>query len=238
MEPERAQRVKGISMEGENVLLLQNMQKHQTRRLVKPQPTPTTRPFKTPTTVGTETRWQFPPSWYGGPGDVLYVREACRGVTIDAATAQRFPELAGKPGVLYIADGQFVPVPTEKAAIERWTDLHTYGKKRGHSGQRGRVVPPKYAPRWTSRITLRLTEVRAERLHDISEQDACDEGCGTLGRDIGRRSPYDSAVRRYAALWERIHGPGSWQENPWVWVLTFDVHLVNVDAWLAAHRSA
>ena len=83
--------------------------------------------------------------------------------------------------------------------------------------------PSIHMPRWASRITLEVTEVRVERLQSISEEDAIAEGC-TLecmrptGDDSG------SAIHGpggYLALWESINGPDSWDANPWVWVVKF-----------------
>lgn len=100
----------------------------------------------------------------------------------------------------------------------------------------GRWRPSIFMPRWASRITLEITEVRVQRLQDISEEDAIAEGIrSTLFRpddgfplctgyspepDDGKSILYPSAREAYASLWERINGPGSWS-NLWVWALTF-----------------
>lgn len=81
-------------------------------------------------------------------------------------------------------------------------------------------------PRWASRITLEVTGVRVERLHDISEADALAEGIVQL-RDGGFGLPagehYHAADPRisYWSLWEHINGTGSVEANPWVWVVEF-----------------
>lgn len=75
--------------------------------------------------------------------------------------------------------------------------------------------PSIFMPKDYSRITLEVTEVRVERLQDISPQDAIKEGIGMTMRNE------PPAVQRYAELWESINGPGSWAENPWVWVVEF-----------------
>lgn len=103
--------------------------------------------------------------------------------------------------------------------------------------------PSIFMPRWASRITLEVTQVRAERLQDISEEDAIAEG---VEREP---DPFDSEVywknytfdkhtprpangvgviygfkdprKSYATLWNSIHGPGAWDVNPWVFVISF-----------------
>ena len=72
--------------------------------------------------------------------------------------------------------------------------------------------PSIHMPRWASRITLEITGVRVERLQDISEADAISEGTPF---------PCGGWVGGYQKLWESIHGPGSWDLNPWVWVVEF-----------------
>jgi hypothetical protein len=81
-------------------------------------------------------------------------------------------------------------------------------------------------PRWASRITLAVTNVRVERVQDISELDALAEG--VEGRSVesvldGVSGEYivGSARDEYAELWRSINGAESWDENPWVWVVEF-----------------
>lgn len=97
--------------------------------------------------------------------------------------------------------------------------------------------PSIYMPRWASRITIQLTEVRVERLQDISEEDAKAEGCAPSwldedDNDTVHASALPTYRRGYARLWREINGPGSWDANPWVWVLTGKPHLVNVDEFI------
>lgn len=85
-------------------------------------------------------------------------------------------------------------------------------------------------PRWASRITLEIIDVRAERLNNISEQDAVAEG---VEEDNGAWRDYsenplvahgkDAAIASFISLWESIYGPGSWDVNPLVWVIGFKV---------------
>lgn len=83
--------------------------------------------------------------------------------------------------------------------------------------------PSIHMPRWASRILLEITAVRVERLQDISEADAQAEGApfelGELERLIlGAKAKYRSGFCR---LWQSINDPGSWDANPWVWVVEF-----------------
>lgn len=75
--------------------------------------------------------------------------------------------------------------------------------------------PSIHMPRWASRITLEITNVRVERLQDISEDDAIAEGCS--GKIDGLEYP----SQQYKQLWNKINGDGSWAANPWVWVIDF-----------------
>lgn len=77
--------------------------------------------------------------------------------------------------------------------------------------------PSIHMPRVASRILLEIVSVSIERLQDISEADAIAEG---VGGDVTVTPCF--AVERYRALWESINGPGSWDANPWVWVVEFN----------------
>ena len=64
-------------------------------------------------------------------------------------------------------------------------------------------------PRWASRILLRVVSVKLERVQDITEEDARKEG--VLNKD------------EFQKLWEKIHKPGAWARNDWVWAVEFEV---------------
>jgi hypothetical protein len=98
-----------------------------------------------------------------------------------------------------------------------------------------------HMPRWASRLTLRITDVRVQRLQEISQDDALAEGIDTEGDaylEVERAisagvCPHHVEVATYAWLWDSINGAGSWASNPWVWALTFDTIKANVDHVLA-----
>lgn len=96
--------------------------------------------------------------------------------------------------------------------------------------------PSIHMPRWASRITLEITDVRVQRLQEISDDDAVAEGVEETGRELriagrlrmewrsyGRGTTCTSAQASFSTLWDSIYAPRglSWLANPWVWVLTF-----------------
>jgi hypothetical protein len=96
-------------------------------------------------------------------------------------------------------------------------------------------------PRWASRITLLVTDVRVERLQDISGADAIAEGlmenpaalrsAVEMGCHWGFEGDdrYGSPISAYATLWDHINGFGAWDANPWIAAYTFTVHNHNID---------
>lgn len=176
------------------------------------------------------------------PGDRLWVRESCLG-----------EELAdGQDGVRFAADDAFVPIQSTRTAADAWLALNHY-RSGGKRARRGKPVPSIHMPRWASRLTLPVTEVRVERLQDISEADAIAEGMPDLGSlceqlDLGKLNTTGETAaqtasrlrwpqRWFAGLWNSINGPDAWAANPWVAAVTFEVHSANIDA-LDAGRAA
>ena len=80
--------------------------------------------------------------------------------------------------------------------------------------------PSIHMPKEAARIWLKVVNVRVERLHEITEQDAIAEGVETLGLYPG----YSVSSRgKFEGLWNHINGTESWDANPWVWVVEFEV---------------
>lgn len=107
---------------------------------------------------------------------------------------------------------------------EAWMDLRgvdgavgpcMYRATFGNAPDGGKWRPSIHMPRWASRITLEVTGMRVERLQDISEADARAEGVSRA------QCPDWHATTDFRAIWESINGPGSWDANPWVWVVEF-----------------
>jgi hypothetical protein len=196
--------------------------KTQTRRVLKPQPEGIARAER----VGLQEWTIYPaadrcsidfkaPSY--APGDRLWVRETWSAImnggwTIANARSRMFDEK-----IVYRADGNGF-----EDGDGWWPSIHM--------------------PREFSRLTLTVTDVRVQRLQDISEEDAWAEGCkpGELN-DWGEPFPaeefdphgaigWDNARDWFADLWETLHGPDAWDANPWVVALTFTVRHGNIDA--------
>lgn len=94
--------------------------------------------------------------------------------------------------------------------------------------------PSIHMPRWASRLTLIVTDVRVQRLQDISEADAMAEGVDAVTMNDVPRQAAMSRRSDFASLWNSIHGPKAWGANPWVCALTFTVHKRNIDRLEAA----
>jgi hypothetical protein len=95
-----------------------------------------------------------------------------------------------------------------------------------------------FMPRWASRITLTVTEVRAQRVQDISEEDAMAEGVesgqtsrGRMWKAYGEEPNcwVDTPRMSFIRLWNSIHGPDAWDRNDWVAAYTFTVQRGNID---------
>jgi hypothetical protein len=112
---------------------------------------------------------------------------------------QAYPKTNFSHGVVYRADKE------RALGMDEYSDRH-------------RWKPSIFMPRWASRILLGITAVRVERLQDISDEDALAEGCYPTKTGI-----YPGAPRAaYRELWDSINGAGSWDANPWVWVVEFN----------------
>jgi len=87
----------------------------------------------------------------------------------------------------------------------------------------GRWLPSIHMRRIDSRILLEITEVRVERLQDISEADCVAEGMKPAQPDDDDTRHMYSPKWAYEVLWDQINGNGAWAANPWVWAVSFRV---------------
>ncbi|WP_213322402.1 ASCH domain-containing protein [Klebsiella aerogenes] len=213
---------RGMIFNGEMVRAILDGRKTQTRRIVKPQPELTkgsgfswNGALYGAGSDDRETNRNFAhvKCPHGKPGDRIWVRETFQGPLFDYEQMESYLEDSSKfekpEFCLYAADGK--PAPEYYDA----DDNLRHGWR-----------PSIHMPRWASRILLEITDVRVERLNDISQEDAQAEGMALTGwrptysdPDSGGEvwTPYDN----FARLWESIYGEGSWKANPWVWAITF-----------------
>lgn len=217
--PTPVERERPILFSGPMVRAILAGAKSQTRRLLKPQP-------RNPEVFGVSPIWGYGvprphvdrqqrfgihaafdeggkrvdrwlPCPYGAPGDRLWVRETW--------TAERIQR--GKVCVAYRAscdNDEFDFVRTdgtiERAKVVRWK-------------------PSIFMPREVSRITLKVTGVRVERLQDITESDAQAEGAAFARCDCGVE--HVSLRQVFEHRWNELHGAGAFALNPFVWVVSF-----------------
>ena len=88
--------------------------------------------------------------------------------------------------------------------------------------------PSIHMPRWASRLTLRVTDIRAERVQDISDADVLAEGIFPY---MHKRGDARTLHGDFARLWDSINAERGygWDVNPWVWAISFEVIRRNVD---------
>jgi hypothetical protein len=179
-------------------------------------------PFLHPEDAARGARWEDDELWYRvrppfEVGDQLWVKETWRTWReYDGFKPTKLPALSP---VFYEAD-------------------------RDNCDRHGKARVSIHMPRWASRLTLTVTDVRVERLQDISEADCLAEGAKIAGHaNLGRGNslngvmvetdqPHVLATPRawYRELWDSINGPGAWDANPWVAAVSFDVREGNIDA--------
>jgi hypothetical protein len=190
-----------ILFSGPMVRAILEDRKTQTRRIVKPQPTPSIfdssfsewRPLKGVLYTDANMAWQplhlgFE-DWaergfckYGERGDQLWVKETS---SMDSSDGT----------MIFRANGSDI-----SASLE------------------GKWTPSIFCTRAASRINLGIKRIRAERLNEISEADAMAEGVTLCEAEYAAGI---TAKGAYRTLWESINGAGSWAKNPWVWVIEF-----------------
>jgi hypothetical protein len=199
-----------ILFNGAMVRALLDGSKTQMRRIVKPAPQMVTDKRTEP--------WDGDPSIllrlmqqtgkhcpFGQVGDQLWVRETFQPVfSAGREHGENTPDWG-------TGEGYDVKYPATDEIIE-WID--------GDDNITSRCKPSIHMPRWASRIQLEITGVRVERLNDITDSDAFSEGINQADA-FSMGCTIDAARSVFSVLWESVYGPGSWDTNPWVWVLDF-----------------
>jgi hypothetical protein len=157
---------------------------------------------------------------YGNVGDRLWVRET-------------FAEQNDTHGT-GLPHAYFYKANSEMRFADTLQKMNDFGV----AYDRIKWKPSLFMPREASRILLEITDIRVERLNDISEDDAIAEGV-EKGRDryldYFAKKNYSTqfvfclstALQSFKSLWRSINGIRSWEENPYVWVISFKVIEIN-----------
>ncbi len=155
---------------------------------------------------------------YGIPGDIIWVRET---------------HFKNGDEYIYLADGtcceQFEQCECSEVGKPKWK-------------------PSIHMPKEAARLWLETTDIRVERLHDITDADIIAEGVqypvnngapvfklgvensaadfmpkGFMTKDATPITEHDLLFAHWAELWCSINGRESWDANPWLWVISFNV---------------
>lgn len=221
-----------ILFSGKMVRAIRDEKKTQTRRIIKPAITRVewnrepgwcwvySNPLKTKSQYTNSYSKDWPQTLlpfcpYGEIGDRLWVRE----------TWQSYMDVTGDPDL-----HRFENCKTDPATGKKY--IVYYRSMYNEDDDPGDWSPSIHMPRWASRITLEITDIHAEQLRDISEEDARAEGAVYAYTEAFKREhghypagiiDASCAVGQFASLWDSINADRgySWESNPWVWVIGF-----------------
>lgn len=164
---------------------------------------------------------------FGSPGDRLWVREAFYIDHVDYADGQRLPKIAPDDAT------DMLYYPADARCRVSWCCQVIPECSCGEVGK-PKLRPSILMPRWASRLTLEITSVRAERIKDISLEDAKSEGLpydeecygehgpgyAAYARGLGEFCTYSACVA-FPKYWDETYGNGAYDRNDWVWVIEF-----------------
>lgn len=168
---------------------------------------------------------------YGKIGDRLWVRETWAPVNS-----------CGESALAYKADNEIICLSENEEFLDEYGTLNYTDPRLAKyafadwaddlvNGVEGAWKSPITMPRWASRILLEITDIRVERLNDISGADAVKEGIVSMTQSYpwqdehSLSSPISYEVRLFTKLWNDINAKkgNPWSSNPWVWVVEFKV---------------
>lgn len=192
--------------------------KTQTRRIIKPQPQgyhcwrDEDNGLWFSSGYGQAGDWLLNLRW--SPSDRLWVRESGHLLTAPVKSDARGKDIWEIVGWKHAADDTVIGY-----------NGHQPGSWLGECHSKRK--PSIHMPRWASRITLLVTDVRVQRVQDITPADAISEGFPPYANsqtiDCETPNPRDDFVR----VWRKTNGPESWDANPWVAAITFDAEIRN-----------
>lgn len=210
--------MKGILFRPKMIQAVVNGSKSQTRRVIRPQPflVGTNRWHWLPC-KNTQIHWteiydmeaiiKYAPYQVGG---IVYIKEAYK--VIGTSTLRQGDRTVKEAGVDY-KDG---------SRIDKVCPLHILADQQWHS--------PMMMPEWAARYFILIKDVRAERLQEITEEDAEAEGIysNSIYGDFGfhwesKDSGYETAKTAYRVLWNSINAKYPWESNPWCFRYEFEL---------------
>jgi len=215
-------------------------EKNQTRRIMNPQPKEGYTPEiykgndfkyhiesrKSPILLEDDS-WHF-----ANKGDIIWVRETfIEGYAMEDGNFMYDENGKEIPRTWYKADGD----------LGNW-----YNGTSDFPSENIPWKPSIHMPKQACRTWLKVTDVRVERLQDISEEDAIGEGIIPATKDKNtwkyglegwKWTDFEKTARgAYMKLWEQINGENSWDLNPWVFVYKFD-RLEGMPEWFLPHKN-
>ncbi|WP_369427048.1 hypothetical protein [Providencia sp. PROV236] len=214
---------RGIIFNSEMVRAILDGRKTQTRRIMKPQPKPNENGgFSWPSNICQsminikEMMQNNEGAWagiagiacpHGGVGDRLWVRETWMPDAPRDGTWSDIEFYGCKDSKLSMIPERFRK-PEHCIHRASWKGSELVG-----------WTPSIHMPRWASRITLEITDVRVERLQAASDKDFKAEGY-PLDRELTGGST--DAFCWFRHLWDSVSKPDcNFESNPWVWVIEF-----------------
>ena len=189
--------VKGILFNTEMVRAILDGRKSCTRRIVKPQPEGYFEVSEEPLYIyDTDgNQGKITPPYQ--PGDIIYVRE----------TWHKYIKRVGEGQNCHLAEfyGYKASVENSEDAGEPWK-------------------PSIHMPKEAARIWLKVTDVRVERLQEITADDIRNEGLSSAAVHCG---DMEIALKEWENLWNSTIkksdlGRYDWNASPWVWVIEFE----------------
>lgn len=185
---------------------------------------------------------------YGSPGDMLWVRESWRIAGYD---------FDGWEFMVEFKDGSFrvIEIVSDNIKLQDWlvqkfenSVAKDYLMPTTPSGPFVRTEkaypfsPSIHMPFEAARLFLRIKTVRAERLQNLTDNDALAEGIRVIEKDeayfdyLEEAGSYATPKGSFMSLWQKINGQDSWNANPWVWVIEFELSLCKEEALKSAAK--
>lgn len=205
----------GIIFNSEMVCAILDGRKTQTRRIMKPQPTPCDYVDERGKARGGH---QWPSNIFRTmlhvEGELQNGDGGWKGLVGDACP---FGDIDDR---LWVREAFQVGLCTESTIAYKATHKPSDLEEGWHEKIKWR--PSIHMPRWASRILLEITGVRVERLQSISGEDAKAEGFDNSQSDAANSIGwFEKPIRAFRRAWENIYGADGWDSNPWVWVIKF-----------------